>query len=171
MTSGVDKTVIGLATPGTVVFATQFDADSSCFYEVMPRRRGDADLFVKWLLQGTLCNYYFDGPLAEGEEILMAQLFAEVIVNSASGATLSGSQLVVGTVAEGLMTDTSEWTLGLDLEPAMTDAILDMLAQRGPQFSEIVNAARDPGSTAGVARRAALDVPGHDVGSRRVGLM
>lgn len=157
MTSGVDKTVIGLATPGTVVFATQFDADSSCLYEVMPRRRGDAAVFVRWLLQGTLCNYYSDGPLAEGEDILMARLLAEVTMNRARGETLSGSQLVAGTVAEGLMTDTSEWTLELDLEPAMTDAILDMLSQRSPQFSEIVNAAGDPGSTAGLARRAALE--------------
>jgi hypothetical protein len=53
--------------------------------------------------------------------------------------------------------DSSEWRLGLDLEPAMIDRVLDLLTRSGPEFSEIVTAATDPESPAGIARRSALE--------------
>ena len=53
--------------------------------------------------------------------------------------------------------DLSDWRLQLDLEPATIDAVLDLFAQRGPRLCDIVTAARDPESPAGLARRAAVE--------------
>jgi hypothetical protein len=47
--------------------------------------------------------------------------------------------------------------LELDLAPEVVDAVLDVLAERSPRLRNIVTAARDPASPAGVARRAALE--------------
>ena len=162
MTSGEDETAIGLATPDAVACATLMDPLSwGEETDVVLWRRGnnamdDARMFVEWLLDGGLVPHYFPGdPLLQG---MLAQLFVEASMNDFNGAGVPGSRLVAGEAQLGFGDlDSSEWTLGLDLAPEVVDAVLDVLAERSPRIGDIVTAARDPASPAGVARRTALE--------------
>jgi hypothetical protein len=157
-TSGTDTTAMGVLTPGAVVFITHFDADSGYYYEVVPSRGGDAAVFVDWLLDSKLARNYFGGD--PSGHALLAQLFVDAAMHGLNSETVAGSRLVAGTDAAGSpfgSSDTSDWTLELNIAPAMINAVLDRLAERGPQVADVVMAARDPSSPAGLARRAALE--------------
>lgn len=162
MTVGEHSTTIGLVTPGVVVSATTCDDSDD---EILLERRGDdAATFVDWLLEGTLvyrystCNPFID--------VMMAQLFVEASINGRNGDLIAGSYLVAGKQIDEDQSmcsyDTSEWHLSLDHEPAVIDGVLDLLARRGPEFSDVVTAARDPKSRAARARRRALKKLGQD---------
>lgn len=72
-------------------------------------------------------------------------------------------KLVAGNFLEGeLMSSGPEWTLELAMDRQMIDAVLDELAQRGPQSSAIVTATRGPDSAAAAARRAAVKRREHE---------
>jgi hypothetical protein len=58
--------------------------------------------------------------------------------------------------------DSSEWSVGLNLKAAMIESVLDLLTRCGPELSEIVTAAADPASPAGIARRRALETESQD---------
>ena len=158
-TSGYDHSYIGLVTPGVVVLATPLDEGFGTPIEVMPRRQGDAAVFVTWLLQGGV-RYYLDAsidePDDEGEDLVLVRLFAEAIAHTTE-VFFTGGELAAGTVADDLINVAFDWTMELNLDPVMIDSILDELAQRGPRYLAIVTAARDPGSPDGLALRAALD--------------
>jgi hypothetical protein len=86
-------------------------------------------------------------------------LFVEASMNNFNGVGVPGSRLAAGPVEElgfGDL-DSSEWRLELDLAPKVSDAVLDMLAERSPRLRDTVTAARDPASPAGVARHTALE--------------
>jgi hypothetical protein len=158
MVAGCAETVIGLATPSAVACATLIDEQDEEKDAVLWRRgdtaRGDAALFVKWLLEGVM----WEG--AGGfDEAIPAQLFVDASMNDLNGVGIPGSRLAaecetgMGWGDE----DSSEWRLELDLTPEAISAVLDLLAERSPELSNIVTAARDPASPAGVARCAALE--------------
>ncbi len=163
MVSGEDETNIGLVTPNTVACATLMDPGIEAVEEdVVLWRRGntamdDARMFVEWLLDGGLVPHYYPGD--PQLQAMLAQLFVEASTDDCNGAGVPGSRLVAGTKEElGSGThDSSEWTLELDLAPEVVDAVLDVLAERSPRLGDIVTAARDPDSPAGLARRAALN--------------
>ncbi|OBH86160.1 hypothetical protein A5680_06100 [Mycobacterium sp. E2989] len=164
MTSGLDESVFGLATPIAVVSATLLDPLSwGEDTAVVLRRRGkstvdDAAMFVEWLLDGGLARGYFteEVPLLQA---MLAQLFVEASINNFNGVSVPGSRLAAG--AEAPLdfgdADSSEWILKVDLDEDFTKVVLDSLAQRSPRLAEIVTAAREPDSPAGLARRAALE--------------
>jgi hypothetical protein len=157
MGGGADKTVVGLVTPGVVVSATM-TAEGD--HELTLERRGDDDAATigDWLLSGTLVSRYATcNPFID---VMMAQLFVEASVNDCNGDLIAGSYLVAGKEIDEdqqmCAFDSSEWHLTLDLEPGTTDKVLDLLTRRGPDFSSVVAAARDPKSRAGRARRKAV---------------
>ena len=162
-TSGGDQTFIGLVTPIAVVCLTCMDWGGE---DVVLWRRGktaldDARMFVEWLLDGGLVPHYFPGD--PGLEGMLAQLFVEASVHGCNGTVVPGSLLAAGAEAElgwaGLgwgSEDSSEWRLDLDLDPAVIEVVLDLLAQRSPRLCDIVTAARYPESRAGRAREARL---------------
>ncbi|MEU4712357.1 hypothetical protein AB0F73_01610 [Micromonospora purpureochromogenes] len=153
-TSGTDQTTIGLVTSGVVACTTSFDESEP--EDVKLERRGDdAAAFVDWLLDGSLSTEFFDSPL--GKELL-AQLFVEASTEGHNGEVVPGSRLIEADQENPIFGcyDSSEWTLHLALEPPMVDAILDVLADRSPRLAEIVEAARNPESPAGLARKAWL---------------
>ena len=127
--------------------------------EILLERRGDdAATFVDWLLEGTLTGRYSTcNPIIDE---MMAQLFVESSINGRNGELIAGSYLAAGTQIDEEQSmcsyDTSEWHLTVNLEPVVIDAVLDVLARRSPQFSDVVTATRDPKSRAGRARRRAL---------------
>lgn len=93
-------------------------------------------------------------------DVLLAQLFVEANINDLNGEAISGSHLLAGTEIAApddsmFCHDSSHWTLQLDLEPTMVDAVLDLLGQRSPQLFDIVMAARDPATPPGLTRRGA----------------
>ncbi|WP_435125590.1 hypothetical protein [Micromonospora tulbaghiae] len=155
MTSGVDQTAIGLVTSGVVACTTDFD-ESEPEDVILARRGDDAAAFVDWLLDGSLSTEFFDNPV--GKELL-AQLFVEASTGGRNGEAVPGSRLVEVDQQNSIFGcyDSSEWTLRLALEPLMVDAILDVLADRSPRIGEIVEAARNPDSPAGLARKAWLE--------------
>jgi hypothetical protein len=158
MTVGGDLTLIGRVTPGVVCWATLPDVDDD---EILLKRRDDdAAMFVEWLLQGSIADQY--SSAVAFMDVLLARLFVEASINDLNDKAVSGSYLLAGTeIAEPDDTmfchDSSHWTLQLDLQPAMVDAVLDLLGQRSPQLSDIITAGRDPASPPGIARRAALE--------------
>jgi len=119
----------------------------------------DARMFVEWLLDGGLVPYLSTDDLRW--QAMLAQLFVEASGNNSNGVGLPGSFLAAAAGIEHwgyLDLDSSEWQLELSLDPAVIDAILDVIAEREvPRLCDIVTAARDPASPAGVARRAALE--------------
>ncbi|SCL26107.1 hypothetical protein GA0070624_3239 [Micromonospora rhizosphaerae] len=151
-TSGTDRTAIGLVTPGVVACITRFDESQPEDVE-LARRGDDAAAFVGWLLDGSLSTNF-----SVGEELL-AQLFVEASTGGHNGEAVPGSRLVEVDQENPIFGcyDSSEWTLQLELEPPMVDAILDVLADRSPRIAEIVEAARNPESPAGLARKAWLE--------------
>lgn len=158
MTSGTDLSYIGLVTPGTIALATELGEGLGNFVEVFPRRRGDAAVFVTRLLKGGL-QYVVgigDADYDHAEDLMVAQAFAEATKYGAK-VGFTASEVVAGTVAEELGSGSFHWALELNLDPVMIDSVLDELAQRGPEFSDIVTATRAPGSAAGLARRPAVD--------------
>jgi hypothetical protein len=150
MAGGADLTLIGPVTPGVVCCATLPGGwgDDAI---MMKRRDDDAAMFVDWLLHGWLTDQY--SGAVPFMDVLLAQLFVEASINDLGGEAISGSYLLAGTEIAELMFchDSSHWTLQLDLEPTVVDAVLDLLFQRSPQLSEIVTAARDPASPPGLA--------------------
>jgi hypothetical protein len=157
MVSGCSETVIGLATPSAVACATLIDEQDEEKDAVLWRRgdtaRDDGAVFVKWLLEGVM--WEGSGGL---EEAVLAQLFVDASMDDLNGVGIPGSRLAAE--CETRMgwgdEDSSEWRLELNLAPDVIDAVLDVLAERSPRLADIVTAARDPASPAGVARRAAL---------------
>lgn len=160
MTVGTDRTAVGPVTPGVAVSTTVPEERED---EISLMRRGDdADVFVDWLLGGTLLETYATvNPIID---VMMAQLFVEASVGGRNGQVIAGSHLIAGKEIDEEQAmgtyDSSEWRLTLDLEPAMIDGILDLLTQYGAEFADIVGAARGPGSSAGIARRRALEQRG-----------
>lgn len=80
-------------------------------------------------------------------------------MHGCNGTVVPGSLLAAGAEAElggWGDEDSSEWTLELDLDPAVIEAVLDLLAERSPRLCNIVTAARYPESRAGRAREARL---------------
>jgi len=158
MTVGFDETFIGLVTPGAVACVTLSDEWDIQLVLELKRRGDDAAVFVEWLLEGWLTNQYRGG--CSRIDLLLTQLFVETTVNDRNGESVAGSYLVAGRESsdeEGyLVLDSSEWALELHLDPIVIDRVLDLFARRGPRFSDIVTAARDPASPAGLARQAAL---------------
>jgi len=156
---GFDNTFIGLVTAGAVACVTLSDERDIQLVLELKRRGDDAAVFVEWLLEGWLTNQYRGG--CSRIDLLLTQLFVETAVNDRNGESFAGSYLVAGTESSDkgdyLVLDSSEWNLELDLEPAMIDAVLGLLAQRSSQHSDIVTAARDPASPASLARQAALE--------------
>jgi hypothetical protein len=157
-TCGIDRTSIGLATPGAVVCATAPDEWGE--NEILLKRRGDdSAMFVEWLLKGTLIDAYSSAN--SFIDLMMGQLFVEASINECDGEDIAGSYLIAGRKIDEDQAmcahDSSEWRLSLNLEPLVIDAVLDLIARCGPEFSEIVTAARDPESPSGIARRTALD--------------
>ncbi|WP_406077284.1 hypothetical protein [Micromonospora sp. NBC_00858] len=155
MTSGIDRTAIGLVTPGVIASTTHLDETEPQDVR-LERRTDDAVAFVEWLLDGSLSTTFFETP--RGEEML-AQLFVEASVGGHNGEAVPGSRLVEVDQENRIFGcyDSSEWTLQLALEPPVVNAVLDVLAGRGPRLAEIVEAARRPDSPAGLARRARLE--------------
>ncbi|WNG88515.1 hypothetical protein C6A87_004535 [Mycobacterium sp. ITM-2016-00317] len=161
MTSGVDETAIGEVSPVAVACATLMDPhNGGGVDDVVLRRRGttpmdDAQMFVRWLLDGGLVPHY---SADDDLKAMLAQLFVQASTGNSNGFGVPGSQLAAGAgTALGLLdSDSSEWTLELDLPPEVIDAVLDVLANRGPRIRDIVTAARDPSSPAGIAQRDAL---------------
>lgn len=164
MTSGVNETIVGLVTPVAVACATLMDPGITGDHDFVLWRRGnamdDARMFVEWLLDGGLLPYLSADDLRL--QYMLAQLFVEASMKNANGVGVPGSFLAAGAGMEWgsgyLDLDSSEWELELNLAPAVIDIILDVLAERQvPCLCEIVTAARDPASPAGVARREALE--------------
>jgi hypothetical protein len=158
MASGCAETVVGLATSGAVACATLIDEQDEEKATVVWRRGDgaidDADMFVKWLLEGIMWE-----DASDIDEVMLAELFVEASTNDSNGVGIPGSRLAAATET-GMSwgtDDSSEWRLELDLSPDVVDAVLEALAERGPRFRDIVTAARNPTSPAGVARRAALE--------------
>jgi hypothetical protein len=157
---GTDRTAVGPVTPDVAVSTTVPEERED---EILLMRRGeDADLFVEWLLHGTMLETYASAnPFVD---VMMAQLFVEASVCGCNGQIIAGSHLVAGKEIDeeqAMCTyDSSEWCLSLDLEPAMIDGVLDLLTRYGAEFAEIVGAARDLESPAGIARREALEQQG-----------
>jgi hypothetical protein len=159
-TYGLDQAFIGLVTSTAVACATLMDIDPGEDDVVLWRRGNtamdDARMFVEWLLYGGLVPHYFPGD--PGLEGMLAQLFVEASVHGCNGTVVPGSLLAAAAEAElgwGDL-DSSEWTLELDLDPAVVEAVLDVLAERSPRLCDIVTAARYPESRAGRAREARL---------------
>jgi hypothetical protein len=158
MVSGCSETVIGLATPSAVACATLIDEQDEEKDAVLWRRgdaaRDDGAVFVKWLLEGVM--WEGSGGL---EEAVLAQLFVDASMDDLNGVGIPGSRLAAEAQwgMDWGVDDSSEWQLELGLAPEVVDAVLDVLAERSPQLRDIVTAARDPASPAGVARRAALE--------------
>jgi len=165
MTSGVNWTIVGLVTPVAVACATLMDPGITGDHDFVLWRRGsnamdDARMFVEWLLDGGLLPYLSADDLQL--QAMLAQLFVEASMKNSNGVGVPGSFLAAGAGMEWgsgyLDLDSSEWELELNLVPAVIDAILDVMAERQvPRLCEIVTAARDPASPAGVARRDALE--------------
>jgi hypothetical protein len=159
MVSGCSETVIGLATPSAVACATLIDEQDEEKDAVLWRRghtaRDDGAVFVKWLLEGVMWE-----DAGGFDEAIAAQLFVDASTDdNLNGAGIPGSRLAAE--CETRMgwgdEDSSEWRLELNLAPDVIDAVLDVLVERGPRLRDIVTAARDPASPAGIARRAALE--------------
>jgi hypothetical protein len=157
MVSGFDRTEIGLVTPGVVACITRLDDESP--KEVWLRRRdNDAATFVNWLFGGPFStSLELDNP--RGAQLL-TQLFVEASLGGHNGEDVAGSRLIdyaYGSPPWFGYNDSSMWTLELALEPSVVNAILDLMADRGPRLAEIVEAAQNPDSPAGHARRAWLE--------------
>jgi hypothetical protein len=156
MTSGLDEIVLGLVTPRVVVGCG--NPDSGSLKVAAWQRNGeasdDARIFVEWLLDW-LPDFYSRN---DGFKALMTQLFVEAECHGKSGAELYGSRLAAGwDIGLGFGdTDTSEWTLELNLPNAASSLAEDLIAGRGGLFSAIIRAASVPDSPEGQARRVAL---------------
>ena len=76
-----------------------------------------------------------------GDEAPFAWLFIEAAVHGSNGQGVAGSSLVGDHDEDTMgMTDSSEWTLSVNLQRGMIDAVLDQIADRGPRLREVVEA-------------------------------
>lgn len=157
MTSGTDRAEIGLATDTAVVCFTNPDEESDVLE--LDHRENDAEAIVTWLLNGALTSRYDFGWGGDERIPLLAQLFVEASLNGRNGERIQGSWLAAGIASDDSfgVSDSAEWTLRLNLEPDVTEAVLERLAEQSIKLREIVTAGRDPDSPAGQARRAAVE--------------
>jgi hypothetical protein len=157
MVSGLDELFVGLVHNRIVAACYYPDCtvDGSEHDVTLGRRDGaaaaDAELFVGWLLDWVPATWFND-------EETFAQLFVEAAVNGYNGEQVWGNRLFADfTTAPSIgSNDSSEWNLELNLPRSVISAALDLIAQRSPRLAEIVNAARNPHSSEGQRRRAAI---------------
>jgi hypothetical protein len=163
--SGVDKTTLGLVTPG--VAASTTEPDSGLDYDDDPevrvwRREGstadDARIFLDWLLDNPLEHFW---GLSMGH--MLAELFVEVALNDRNGRAVWGDQLAAGEQYEPDIggTTSAQWCLTLHLPPEVVESALKQITSRSPELSDIVTAVREPGSASGRERRESLKVLGY----------
>lgn len=114
----------------------------------------DALTVLSWLRGNTLTD-----RLGVDTDLLV-QLFIETSANGSPGvlicdgeflATLAGKAQWAGTAA------TARWSLAVNLEPRITAAVLDAIADSDPRWRYALVAVRDPESPAGRVRRRLLD--------------
>jgi hypothetical protein len=141
MTAGFDECTIGLATDRIVLCANRWDAEGDS--EIAVARRGDdASMFVEWLLDDSLVDHLV-GDDRQKFWPLLTRLFVEATRNNMNGTAIAGDRLVEGfdpQLYEFGTTETSRWTLALDLELAESKAIFKKLSERGGLVARRVGA-------------------------------
>ena len=112
MTSGLDKTSIGLVTPSLVCSITSRDEDDPSPPHLEEVRQSPAEYVVQWLLDtGDYTSDLLD--VWDGREDLLARLFIGAALGDFNGKPVPGDSLMPG---DNFGTfDTSEWTLTLDM--------------------------------------------------------
>lgn len=150
---------LGLATPAVLVDVAQLDSRADGdqpTVRVWQRGRtpaDDAQVIVSWLHHNALSAHL--GVDAD----LLVYLFIETAVAGRQEpwvcdgellATLASSAGYVGTSLS------SQWRLTIRLPRAVIEAVLDAIADSGPQWRYAITAARDPESPAGRVRQTLL---------------
>lgn len=149
MTSGLDRTALGMITPTLVADFCDLDGESPRI--TISRRDDDATTIANWLLNGNLSEYF-------GTPELLVQLFTEAAKGSGSVSEISGSRLAAGIVLDGDFgtSPTALWSLDLELSADVRDRVLDRLRERGGCIAEIVEGATNPDSALARARAVEL---------------
>ena len=109
----------------------------------MARRGDDASMFVEWLFDDSLADQLV-GEARQKFWPLLTRLFVAASRNGLNGTAIAGDRLIEGLDMndEFAGTDTSRWTLALNLDSAQTEAIRDELIKRGGVSAETVEAGK-----------------------------
>lgn len=170
MASGESSSTLGALTPAAAIDTASLDGDLAEEYADytilgLHRRDGsvdaDARILADWLLGSPVPWYFYkDGNFVD--PILFVQLFAEAATSDGSTsleceelAAAAGHDLSYRDSGSGIPTAYFSLQLGVGRE--VIDAALDLIADREPEYRDIVTAARDPESPAAKARDARME--------------